>query len=222
MFDFKNKLAGFILCVFIVKLGHQLDIFTTLCIIGDNLFVESNIEAKKKGHMKAMKDDMGNVYVQVFVYRSNLKHILNEYIDNCIESCIVVHVLIKLVIHAPAFVPFVIMDACFPHLFLFHLVPSFPLPSNLYIDVVDGNPTKDLSMAHSPWLSLSMIHLSWDICCCAFYCPPPPFIMALVICYQILACIVEGILMTHSILWQNHIKMVHLATYIYNFPNFMY
>jgi hypothetical protein len=61
---------------FIVKSGHQLDIFTTLCIIGDKLFVESTIETKKKVHVKAMKDDMGNVYVQVFVYRSNLKHIL--------------------------------------------------------------------------------------------------------------------------------------------------
>lgn len=120
MFDFKNKLGGFTFCVFIVKLGHQLDIVTTLCIIGDNLFVENNIEAKKKGHMKAMKDDMGNVYVQVFVYRSNLKHILNEYIDNCIESCIIVHVLTKLVIPTPTLVPFVIMDACFPP-----LPPSF-------------------------------------------------------------------------------------------------
>jgi hypothetical protein len=32
--------------------------------------------------MKTMKDDMGNVYVQVFVYRPNLKHILNEYIKH--------------------------------------------------------------------------------------------------------------------------------------------
>jgi hypothetical protein len=71
MFDFKNNLEGFTLCVFIVKLGHQLDIFTTICIIRDNLFVESNIETKKKGHMKAMKDNMGNVYVQVFVYKFN-------------------------------------------------------------------------------------------------------------------------------------------------------
>jgi hypothetical protein len=63
MFDFKNKLGGFNLCMFIIKLGHQLYIFTILCIIGDNLFVENNIEAKKKSHMKAMKDDMGNVYV---------------------------------------------------------------------------------------------------------------------------------------------------------------
>ncbi len=132
------------------QIRPSIDIFTILCIIGDNLFVESNIEAKKKGHMKAMKDDMGNVYVQVFVYRSNLKHILNEYIDNCIEPCIIVHVLTKLMIPTPTLVPFVIKDACFPHLFLLHLVPSFPLPSNLYIDVVDGNPTKDTSMAHPP------------------------------------------------------------------------
>lgn len=125
-------------------------IFSPLYIIDDNLIVESNIESKKKGHMKAMKDDMGNVYVHVFVYRSNLKRILNEYIDNCIKSCIIIDVLTKMVIPTPTLVPFVIIDVCFPHLFLLHFVPSFPLPSNLYIDVIDGNPIKDLSMAHPP------------------------------------------------------------------------